>query len=298
MTLPQYLRRNFFRARQAISMTRFYLVDGLIVPHSHDFVEVVLVTGGEGLHRSHEGELLIQRGTLLIIRPGAWHTYEHCRQLQLYNCCFGYELLTHEFAWFGGDARLNYLFQVGPLSHGRHGILATRISATAMPACEGQLLTLCELEAQPAAPDRITTLAYLLLFFGEVARAVTTSNDADSNMHPAVLEAVRLLAQEVTEGWTMELLAKRVGLSPAHLSRLFRSSMGMPPMAYLHQQRMEQATNLLLHTSWPIARIAGDVGFDDQNYFARCFRATYGLSATEYRRRFAPCEHTRVPRPQ
>jgi AraC family L-rhamnose operon transcriptional activator RhaR len=287
MTLPQYLRRELFRSREAIAMTRAYGVDGRIVPHSHDFVEMVLVMAGEGVHRSREGALVLGRGDLLVIRPGAWHTYEDCRDLQLYNCCFGYELLGREFAWFGEEARLNYLFQVGPLSHGRYGILATRLKADAVIRCEAHLQRLCTLETQPTLADRIPTLAALLLFFGEVAQAITTSTGATGHTHPAVIEAVRLLAHETAEAWTMAALADRVGLSEAYLSRLFREQMGVAPITYLHQQRMEQAANLLLHTTRAIGHIAQDVGFADQNYFARCFKRYYGLSATAYRRQFA-----------
>jgi|LakMenEpi03Aug12_release.lakeMendotaPanAssembly.Ray.scaffolds.fasta_scaffold197270_2 AraC family L-rhamnose operon transcriptional activator RhaR len=287
MSLPQYLRRDFFRSLAAIAMTRFYRVNGLIIPHSHDFVEVVLVVNGEGVHRSHEGARLIQRGQVLVIRPGAWHTYEACVDLKLYNCCFGYELLGHELAWFGEDVRLNYLFHVGPLSQGRRGILATTIPTADVQACERHLLTLCDLEQRPTLADKTTTLACLLLFFGELAQAITPGDLTAGQAHPTVLEAVRLLEQDAPEAWTMALLAHRVGLSEAYLSRLFRHQMGVPPMTYLHQRRMERGANLLLHTNWPIGRIALEIGLDDQNYFARCFKAYYGLSATDYRRQFA-----------
>lgn len=268
-------------------MTRAYTVDGMIVPHSHDFVEMVLVLAGEGVHSSREGAAVLGRGDLLVIRPGSWHTYEDCRDLRLYNCCFGYELLGREFGWFGEDARLNYLFQVGPLSHGRHGILATRLKEQAVIHCEVHLARLCTLEKQPEIADRIMMLASLLFFFGEVAQAITPSTSVTGHTHPAVIEAVRLLAQETAEPWTMATLAGRVGLSDAYLSRLFCEQMGMPPIAYLNQQRMEQATNLLLHTTHTIGHIAQDVGFADQNYFARSFKRYYGLSPTAYRRQFA-----------
>lgn len=287
MPLPQYLRRELFRTPSAIAMTREYLVNGLIVPHSHDFVEVVLVTAGEGIHRSREEERAVSKGDLLVIRPGAWHTYEACHELLLYNCCFGYELLGREFAWFGEDERLNYLFHVGPLLQGRHGILATRLSGDAVARCAVHLEALCTLEQQPTLPDRITTVATLLLFFGEVAQSIAPSQEHMGHAHPAVLEAARLLVHDLAEGWTMEGLAAAVGLSDAYLSRLFREQMGMPPMSYLHQQRMEEATNLLLHTTHAIGHIAQDVGFSDQNYFARCFKQYYGLAPTAYRRQFA-----------
>jgi AraC family L-rhamnose operon transcriptional activator RhaR len=58
-------------------------------------------------------------------------------------------------------------------------------------------------------------------------------------------------------------------------------------MAYLAQVRAEQAAVLLLHSDEPVTRTGRAVGWPDQNYFARRFKAHYGLSATTYRERFA-----------
>jgi AraC-like DNA-binding protein len=41
-------------------------------------------------------------------------------------------------------------------------------------------------------------------------------------------------------------------------------------------------------TDEPVTGIGRAVGWPDQNYFARRFKAHYGLSATTYRKRFAP----------
>ena len=76
-------------------------------------------------------------------------------------------------------------------------------------------------------------------------------------------------------------------LTAGHLVRLFKAATGLPPMAYLAQIRAEHAAVLLLHSDEPITAIGRAVGWPDQNYFARRFKAHYGLSATTYRKRFA-----------
>jgi AraC family L-rhamnose operon transcriptional activator RhaR len=69
--------------------------------------------------------------------------------------------------------------------------------------------------------------------------------------------------------------------------RLFKAQTGLPPLAYLARHRAERAAMLLLQTDRPIAQIGEAVGWDDPNYFARRFRAYFGVSATTYRARFS-----------
>jgi AraC family L-rhamnose operon transcriptional activator RhaR len=92
---------------------------------------------------------------------------------------------------------------------------------------------------------------------------------------------------ELAHRWTLTELAAHLHLDPSYLVRLFKTSTGLPPMAYLAQLRAEHAATLLLHSDQPITSISQAVGWPDQNYFARRFKAHYGLSATTCRARFA-----------
>jgi transcriptional regulator GlxA family with amidase domain len=67
----------------------------------------------------------------------------------------------------------------------------------------------------------------------------------------------------------------------------FKETAGLPPIAYLHQQRAELAASLLLHTEQSVAQIAEAVGWPDPNYFARRFKSHFGLSASDYRSGFS-----------
>jgi AraC family transcriptional regulator, L-rhamnose operon transcriptional activator RhaR len=96
-----------------------------------------------------------------------------------------------------------------------------------------------------------------------------------------------MLEADLTRRWTLTGLAAELHLTAGHLVRLFNAAPGLPPMAYLAQVRAERAALLLLHSDEPITGIGRAVGWPDQNYFARRFKAHYGLSATTYRNRFA-----------
>ena len=66
--------------------------------HTHSFFELAFVLGGEGVHVSPAGRDPIRRGDVVVLRPGVWHSYEECRDLRLYNLCFG--------AWSGASSDL------------------------------------------------------------------------------------------------------------------------------------------------------------------------------------------------
>jgi transcriptional regulator GlxA family with amidase domain len=63
------------------------------------------------------------------------------------------------------------------------------------------------------------------------------------------------------------------------LVRLFKATAGRPPMAYLAPLRAEHAATLLLHSGQSVTCIGREVGWPDQNYFARRFKAHYGLGS-------------------
>ena len=96
-----------------------------------------------------------------------------------------------------------------------------------------------------------------------------------------------MLEGSIAAAWTLGELAEELHLAPGYLVRLFKATAGLPPMAYLAQVRAEHAAVLLLHSDEPVTSIGRAVGWPDQNYFARRFKAHYGLSATTYRKRFA-----------
>jgi AraC family L-rhamnose operon transcriptional activator RhaR len=198
---------------------------------------------------------------------------------------------THSFVEIavvtGGEAVL----WTGPLSMGRRGMLVTTLDAPALQDCLVHLDALDRLRLRPLGLYRSDIISHLTLVLGHLARAVAADRDRlvepTGPTRPAVVQAMQLLDSQLTHQWTLGELAARLHLSPGYLLRLFKSSTGMPPMTYLARRRVETAAGLLLHTDQSVTQIGRSVGWPDQNYFARRFKAHFGLSPTSYRSRFA-----------
>jgi AraC-like DNA-binding protein len=101
---------------------------------------------------------------------------------------------------------------------------------------------------------------------------------------PALAHALRLLHGEPARAWTVEGLAREVGLSRAALARRFTAALGVPPLQYLTSWRMELAGELLGEPGQGLAAVARAVGYGSEFAFSAAFKRERGVSPTVYRR--------------
>jgi AraC family transcriptional regulator, L-rhamnose operon transcriptional activator RhaR len=286
----QLSKKYIFSSEDALTLITHGILNGDYPAHSHDFMEIVLVVEGCGHHTSMSSNMNVGRGTVIIIRPGVWHAYKGCQSLNYYNCCFDTRMLQHELAWIREDGLLKYLFWGGPLSDNRRGVFASEMLESLISSCTQHLDVMQAIEDETTSHIKPDLVGHLLLFLGHLARAIVPKFHADgksmSHPHQAVLEITRLLEAYPSKDWTLSNLARQVHLHPAYLVRLFTAETGLSPIAYLSQLRAERAAALLLNSDCPVSEIGCEVGWSDPSYFARRFKAYFGLSARDYRKRF------------
>ena len=259
--------------------------------HTHSFVEIAFAVDGAATHHSLAGRHGMRPGDVVLLRPGVWHGYEDCQRFEVYNCCFSSELLRRELSWTREDPLLGFLLWAGPSSSPGRGELTISLPPSALGECLVHLDALAALRHRPLALHRPDIVGRLSLLFGQLGQAVAQARGElpgePGTVHPAVVQAMRLLEADLTRDWTLKILAAELHLAAGYLVRLFNAATGLPPMAYLGQLRAEHAAVLLLHSDEPVTSIGRAVGWPDQSGFARRFKAHYGLSATAYRKRFA-----------
>lgn len=96
--------------------------------------------------------------------------------------------------------------------------------------------------------------------------------------------ALALMHEQPAQRWTIDELGRCVGLSRSALHERFAEVIGVPPMQYLAQWRMQAAARLLLETHSTVASIALDVGYDSEAAFARAFKRSVGKPPAAWRR--------------
>ena len=105
---------------------------------------------------------------------------------------------------------------------------------------------------------------------------------------PLVGRALSLLHGAPAQNWTIEDLAKQVGLSRSVMAERFTGLVGIPPMHYLANWRMQIASGLL-DRGTNIATVAAEIGYGSEAAFSRAFKKMVGASPSAWRQRVGHC---------
>jgi AraC-like DNA-binding protein len=97
----------------------------------------------------------------------------------------------------------------------------------------------------------------------------------------AIRRAREYLHENFDRNISLTELAEHSYLSPFHLLRTFRKSVGMPPHEYLTNLRIERAKQFLV-AGIPIAQVAHQTGFIDQSHLHRRFKHFVGLTPGQF----------------
>lgn len=100
-----------------------------------------------------------------------------------------------------------------------------------------------------------------------------------------IASAVALLARHPAGALDTTDLARRVGLGPSQLRRLFSARYGISPGAWLMRLRLERARDLLATTDLPVGAVAEACGYADPFWFSRAFRRESSISPQAWRGR-------------
>ena len=153
------------------------------------------------------------------------------------------------------------------------------------------LVRLAVAESAARRPGSEAVLARLSeLLFVEVVRRYTDTLPPENRTWLAGLRdesvgrALGKLHERPAHDWTLEELARQSGLSRSVLAERFLQFVGLPPMQYLAQWRMQLAATLLTSSSAGLAEIAGQVGYGSEAAFSKAFKRTVGASPAEWRR--------------
>lgn len=236
-----------------------------------DQAVLIYCVSGAGWCRTEGGEIPIAPGELLIVPPGLQHKYGAS------------ERQPWSIHWVHAKGQLlrPFLEQLGDPERVSSAFVGNDAQSIAL---FDEVLELCEqghsfselLQAGQA-------LSHLMALLARHARQrPKESADTDSR----IAQSIAFLELHFERELGVPKLARIAGLSPSRYSAVFKARTGQSPMSYLTRLRMQRACQLLETTEQSVKSISATVGYSDQLYFSRVFRAAHHVSPSDYRKQF------------
>ncbi|WP_310534385.1 AraC family transcriptional regulator [Novosphingobium sp.] len=98
-----------------------------------------------------------------------------------------------------------------------------------------------------------------------------------------IAHALQLIDADIASEWSVERMARKVGMSRSSFAARFTSEVGQTPMELLTEKRMHAAGELLQNSRIKIAEISGRVGYQSEAAFSRRFARFFGMSPGQMR---------------
>jgi signal transduction histidine kinase/ligand-binding sensor domain-containing protein/DNA-binding response OmpR family regulator len=111
-------------------------------------------------------------------------------------------------------------------------------------------------------PNDITITSYDEQFLNKV-KQVIEKNIAEPNL-------------------SVEFLGKCVGLSKVQIYRKLKALTDLTPAEFIKKFRLNRSAQLLVQQKYRVSEVMQYVGYQDINYFGKCFKKEFGISPTEY----------------
>ena len=108
------------------------------------------------------------------------------------------------------------------------------------------------------------------------------NDDGVRGCHSVVKAAVIYLKNNYHQDITVEMVARKLYVSPSHLMHLFKAELGKTFNECLIDYRIERAKELLKDKKYKIYEVCEQVGYNDTRYFSQLFKRVTGFSPSEY----------------
>jgi len=225
-----------------------------------EFVLIQYTLSGSGRMRINQAEFAVTPGTAMLLHfpddNQYWLPADSSSWEFIYICLHGREVAR---LWRSIENRL--------------GVLATLGHDTPAVRCAERIIKQA-LSGQIRDAFIASALAYeLTMSLASEARNPRTGHHSHAALKKAQLYAEKHLADPLT----VADLAQQAGMSRFHFSRLFAALTGLPPAAWLVDQRIKEAARLLRGGTLSLKEISTLCGFPNPNYLSRFFRRQTGI---------------------
>lgn len=242
--------------------------DGLAIPmHWHDRMELIYLKSGKLKIGYEENIQVLHSGEIYIIPPKTPH----------WAMC-----LSEKANWDVLMFDVRYFYNTVPLCC---DILPTIFDGRAkfkMILNNKETVDCYQKIIHSANDGTFESIAQIYLLLELLLKhALIEISDSVKSAY-VIEEAIAYIKDNLDKELSTKEISAKCNYSEEHFCRLFKEATKLTPTNYIKINRLTKAVYLMRNEKHSISEIAVLCGFNDHNYFSRCFKAHFGKTPTEY----------------
>ena len=245
-------------------------------PHQHPFTEIFFITHGKGFFQIDDQLIRVTESDLIVINPNCSHTEKSMSSDDpLEYIVFGVNnlaiaslpnILNNDDILFNGYRVINFNNKRNDLLYYLNALLK-------------------ELDDKKVNYE-LACKNLLTLFLISVVRNTTSNIFVSETPEKVNVECMKIknyIDSHYSENITLDFLSNLTYINKFHLVHLFTKEMGISPINYLINKRIDESKKLLSTTNYSIRDISSIVGFSNSSYFSQMFKKIAGISPKTFR---------------
>lgn len=254
--------------------------------HYHDYYEINLVTGGDGLHYFDSRRFHVRKGDYFVIPTHVKHGYVDLGGLDVIHLLVTQNFIDENCTVFFKNKEYYSLFKFDPL-------LKMHYSFDMQPNVDGddfnELVAYCKnIVRRQNAPSeeseriiKLNAMAFLFLMF-RCYREFSENIGTDNPYYGAMQSVMRYISDNYSKKIDVTDLAALSGYSRSNFFRVFKKVTAMTPNDFIDFFRINAAREMLARGEKNLTDIAVDCGFYDSSHFIRLFKKYTGSTPKKY----------------
>lgn len=270
---------HHFNPRVLFVMHRFFDSANETKSHSHDFLSLIYILGGEGKYEVGGKIYDVSAGTFFICNPNITH----------HRILTGKQRIE-EFHVGISDLHLKGLPENYLIPEDEEPLFAFRYYRQAFINGIGEVMIEQQKNDETSVLMLKCIIMKLLVYIIKeryISRCKPEKNVISIERYEKTAMVDNIIAY-INENYMKPISLAQISanayLSPIYVSKVFKDATGESPINYLIHLRLSKASELLENSDGSIKEIARQVGYTDVYYFSKLFKKYYGMSPMHYRK--------------
>lgn len=232
-----------------------------------DQFQLVFISQGSGVFIDRGVEYTVSEGSVFLLRPGFWHSYNP-------NPATGW---TEYFIGFNGDT-FSKIIKDSISDEGNVYILTEE-----QKCFFSKMLKFAQIDDDdvPILLNSMLFMILALIVFGQAA-----SPNGGKKSSKLIVKVRDYMEKNIEKQFGLQELAAQMGISYTAFNTVFKEQTGMSPIRYLGKMRLQKAKYNLLKTNLSVKHIASECGFASTEYFCNYFRKETNMTPSQFRDQF------------